>query len=543
MIGKVRSGWLLPATVASGILVLGALWYATSHSSKAHPPAVLVSYSEGVSGTVSRINPLFDSFNAVDSDVSALVFSGLTRLGPDGAVQPDLAESWDISDDGLTYTFHLRQRVTWHDGQPFTADDVVFTYNAIQDPAFKGDPDLGELFRNVTVTKVDDSTVSLRLVQPFAPLLARLAVGILPAHLLDGLDAEGLYSAAFNQQPLGTGPFQVTEVASDHVDLAANSSYYFGEPSIDRFELRLYPDDASLLKALKQNEVQGAFFRTSLSSVDRYNLATNHAWEVLQLPSTISTVLFFNNTEPPLEDKNIRQALAYATDRAKIIIDSANDQGVLANSAIPNGTWAYSAVLDRYPFDPAEAGRLLDEDGWTLQENGVRANNGQELRLTIVTNDDPQRLAIAQAVAEGWSAIGIPTEVSTQGPTTLLQDTLTPRLFLVALYGFDSGPDPDPYPGYHTSQARPGGNNLSGFSNPEADLILQNARQTSDPADRLSLYRQFQEIFASELPTLPLFQRTYTYVIDRHLENVGLPVLFDSSSRFVNVREWRLNGG
>ena len=400
-----------------------------------------------------------------------------------------------------------------------------------------------KLFRNVTVTKVDDSTVSLRLVQPFAPLLARLAVGILPAHLLDGLDAGGLYSAPFNQQPVGTGPFQVTEVASDHVDLAANSSYYFGEPSIDWFELRLYPDDASLLKALKQNEVQGAFFRTSLSSVDRYNLATNHAWEVLQLPSTISTVLFFNNTAPPLEDKNIRQALAYATDRAKIIIDSANDQGVLANSAIPNGTWAYSAVLDRYPFDPAEAGRLLDEDGWTLQENGVRANNGLELRLKIVTNDDPQRLAIAQAVAEGWSAIGIPTEVSTQGPTTLLRDTLTPRLFLVALYGFDSGPDPDPYPGYHTSQARPGGNNLSGFSNPEADLILQNARQTTDPADRLSLYRQFQEIFASELPTLPLFQRTYTYVIDRHLENVGLPVLFDSSSRFVNVREWRLNGG
>ncbi len=479
----------------------------------------------------------------VDADLSALVFSGLTRLGPDGTVLPDLAESWDISDDGLTYKFHLRQRVVWHDGQPFTADDVMFTYSAIQDPAFQGDPDLNELLRNVTVTKDDDATVSLHLTQPFAPLLAHLTVGILPAHLLDGLDAEGLYSGPFNQQPVGTGPFQVTAVASDHVDLTANSSYYLGKPSIDRLELRLYPDDASLVTALKQNEVQGAFFRTSLSSVDRYNLAINHAWDVLQLPSTTSTVLFFNTTVQPLEDKNVRQALAYATDRAKIIIDDANDQGALANSAIPNGTWAYSAVLDRYPFDPAEAGRLLDEDGWTLQDNGVRAKNGQELRLKIVTNEDVQRVAIAQAIAQGWSAIGVPTEVSTQGPTTLLRDTLTPRLFLVALYGLDSGPDPDPYPSYHTSQARPGGNNLSGFSDPQADSILQNARQTTDLGSRLSLYRQFQEIFATELPTLPLFQRTYTYVIDRHLEGVGLPVLFDSSSRFANVRDWRLNGG
>jgi peptide/nickel transport system substrate-binding protein len=543
VMSKTPSRWLLPAAVALGIVVLAALWYTTTHSSRANPPAPVVTYSEGVAGAISRINPLYDGFNEVDSDLTALIFSGLTRLGTDGTVQPDLAESWDISEDGLTYTFHLRPRVTWHDGEPFTADDVLLTYAAIQDPNFRGEPDLEELFRSLAVSKIDDSTVAIHLTQPFAPLLAHLTVGILPAHILKGLDAETLYSGPFNQQPVGTGPFELTDLSSDRAVLDANPSYYFGEPGIGRFELRFYPDEPSLLKALEDGQVKGAFFRSSLSASDRQYLEKNTDWQVMRLASTTSTILYFNDAAPLLQDRKVRQALAYATDRARFITTVLEGQAVPSDSPIPAGTWAYSAVLDRYTFDPAEAVRLLDQAGWTLQPNGVRARNGQELRLSIVTNEDAQRLAIAQQIGQAWTAMGIPTEVSAQGPTTLLRDILTPRLFLVALYGFDSGPDPDPYPAYHSSQATAGGNNLSGFSTPDTDLLLQTARQTSDVATRLALYRQFQEIFAGEVPSLPLFQRTYTYVIDRHLHGVGQPVLFDSSSRFVNVREWRSDGG
>jgi ABC-type transport system substrate-binding protein len=286
VISKARSRWLLPAAVASGILILAALWYTTSHSSEANPPALVVTYSEGVAGTVSRINPLYDSFNEVDADLTALVFSGLTRLGPDGNVLPDLAESWDISDDGLTYTFHLRSRVTWHDGEPFTADDVVFTYSAIQDPNFRGEPDLEELFRSLSVSKIDDSTVEIRVTQPFAPVLAHLTVGILPAHILKTLDAEALYSGPFSQRPVGTGPFRLTDVSSEHAVLDANPSYHFGEPNIRRFELRFYPDEPSLLKALKDGEVQGAFFRSSLNSDDPRLLETLHRRPRLSSTST-----------------------------------------------------------------------------------------------------------------------------------------------------------------------------------------------------------------------------------------------------------------
>jgi peptide/nickel transport system substrate-binding protein len=543
VIGKARFRWLLPAAVAAGIMALAALWYATSRSSGENPTSVRVDYSEGVAGSVSRINPLFASFNQVDTDLSALIFSGLTRLGPDGSVQPDLAESWDISDDGLDYRFHLRQHVSWHDGQPFVADDVIFTYQAIQDANFHGDSDLEELFRTISVTKVDEETVNLHLTQPFTPLLARLTVGILPSHILGGLDADGLFSGPFNEQPVGTGPYRLSGLQPDRVELEANSDYYLGVSAIKRLEIHLYPDEAQLLTALKQNEVQNAFFRTTLSSDGYATLAANSDWKVWQPSSTTSTVLFFNNASAPLNDPKVRQALVYGINRFGIIYNICEGHAVQADSPIPVGTWAYSPVLDRYKFDSDQASAMLDEAGWVRGDNGVRAKDGQEFTLKIVTNDDDLRKRVAETIAQNWSDIGVPTTVETQGATELLRDTLTPRQFQVAIYGFDGGPDPDLYPAYHSSQAGPGGNNLSGFSNSQADLLLQRGRQTSDPDARLTIYRQFQEVFAQEMPVLPLYMRTYTYVTNKHLDGVGQFVLFNSGSRFVNVSQWRLNGG
>jgi len=539
----VRSRWLLPLTVASGVVVLGALWYTTSHSSKVRPTLTVAVYSEGVAGAYNRINPLYDSFNEVDSDLTALIFSGLTRLGANGEVLPNLAESWEISSDELTYTFHLRPNVTWHDGQPFTADDVLFTYGAIRVPGFRGEPGLKELIRSLTVSKIDDTTVELHLNQPFAPLAAHLSVGILPAHLLEGLDADALYDGPFNQKPVGTGPFRLVDISADRAVLDANPSYHFGEPKLGRFELRFYPDEPSLLKALEDDEVRSAFFRSPLSSDDLWSIGGMSDRQVLRLSSTISTLLYFNNSASLLQDRRVRQALAYATDRERVIATAVEGQAIRADSPLPAGTWAYSAVLDRYAYDPGHAAKPLDEAGWTMQSTGVRAREGEEMRLTIVTNEDPQRLAVAQAIAASWSSLGVATAVMTYPPTVLLRDLLTPRLFVVALYGFDGGPDPDPYPAYHTSQATPGGDNLSGFSSPDSDILLQTARQTSDTATRLALYRQFQEVFAGEVPSLPLYHRTYTYVIGKELEGVGQPVLFNSSSRFCDVREWRTDGG
>jgi peptide/nickel transport system substrate-binding protein len=537
-----RSRWLLPVVVASGVLVLSVLWYQTSRSSHMAASLPAATHREGVAGSVSRVNPLYSSANEVDADLSALIFSGLTRLCPDGTVQPDLAESWDVSGDGLTYTFHLRQHVTWHDGEPFTADDVIFTYDALRDPNFRGQPAQAELFHNINFSKVDDATVAVRLTQPFAPLLSHLTVGILPSHVLQGQNADALYDSPFNQQPVGTGPFRLTDLSPQRAVLDANTNYYLGGPYLRRFEFHFYQDEPALTKGLKAGEVQSAFFRSPLNADDNQYLQSDTNLQVLQLPSTTSTVLYFNDAWPSLQDRNVRQALAYATNRPEIVSSILQGQAVEADSAIAAGTWAYYPVLDRYTFDPDQAAKLLDEAGWTLQPNGIRAKDGADLRLSIVTNDDALRTAAADDIARSWSALGIPTDVSVQGPTTLLRDMLLPHEFVVAIYGFDGGPDPDPYPAYHSSQARPGGQNLSGFSDAQVDLLLQNARQSSDVEARKALYRQFQEVLASELPNLPLYQRTFTYAVDKNLQGVTPGVLFDSSSRFSQVNGWRLEG-
>ena len=535
-----RARWLLLLTLTVGVLALGAVWYRASRLSQAHPPEPGGTYTEGIAGAPSHINPLFDSANDVDKDLSALIFSGLTRLGPDGEVLPDLAESWDIDDNGLSYIFHLREGVLWHDGEPFTADDVVFTFKALQDDNYRGEPARAELFRSLTVSKIDDLTVRVDLAQPFAPVLAYLSVGILPQHLLGDLDAGQLYASPFNQQPIGTGPFRLLDLSGDRAVLASNPSYHLGEPYLRRLELRFFTDEPTLLKALKEGQVLGAFFRSPLSADDRLYVESNDRWQVLQLPSTTYTILYFNNALPSLQDQRVRQALAYATDRDTITTAILDGQAVRADSPIPTGTWAHFSALEGYKYDPTRAAALLDEAGWVMQPGGVRAKDGQELRLNLVTNEEGSRVAVADAIAGSWSALGIPTVVSPQQPTSLLRDALMPHHFDVALYGFDSGLDPDPYPAWHSSQTAAGGNNLAGFVDPQSDLLLEMARQTSDVATRKALYRQFQEIFAWEMPSLPLYQRTLTYVVDRRLQGIESLVLFDSSSRFSEIRQWHL---
>jgi peptide/nickel transport system substrate-binding protein len=525
-----------------GIAIMALLWYTASRSSEANRPQSGGIYVEGVAGAPSRINPIFSSFNAVDSDLTALIFSGLTRLGLDGEVLPDLAESWDISADRLTYTFHLRGGVSWHDGEPFTADDVIFTIEALQDADYRGEPSLADLFRSLSAVKVDDLTVEVTLAQPFAPFLAYASVGILPAHLLSGLSAGDLYNAPFNQRPVGTGPFRLTDLSSERAILESYSTYHLGEPYLRRLELRFYADESRLLRALREGELRGAFFRSPLNTADRLDLENEEQWQVLKPPSSAYTILYLNNDSPFFADKRVRQALAYATDRYDIITKLLEDQAVRADSPIPAGTWAYYPALDRYGFDPAQAARLLDEAGWLLNPTGVREKDGQEMRFTLVTNEEEERIAVAEEMARSWSQVGVQATVSTQRATNLLRDTLMPRKFEAALYGFDSGLDPDPYPTWHSTQIEGGKGNLAGFVNANADSVLEEARQESDSQRRTALYREFQEVFAQELPSLPLFHRTFTYVVDKRLQGVEVGVLFDSGSRFSLVRQWHLEG-
>jgi len=533
-----RSRWPPLAILVLAIVALSGVWYATREGSEPQVAAHGGRYVEAIVGSPLRVNPLYAAFNDTDKDLAALVFSGLTRLGPDGTVLPDLAESWEVSPDARVYTFHLRHGITWHDGTPFTANDVIFTWSALSDSDFKGEPSLGQLWRQVDCGKRDDFTVVCELPQPFAPFPAQATIGILPRHRLEGLSAEGLFIAPFNEQPIGTGPFILRTLDSQMALLESNPHYHRGEPLAAEMELRFFPDYASAAAALQDGEVHGLFLGPEAAPDILEQLQQDTALQRLASHRNSYTLLYLNTAMPPLDDSSVRQAFLYALDRAAIIADRLDGRARLADSPIVRGTWAYSDDIESYPYDPQKALSLLAESGWQINSRGVLEKEGRELLLTILTDNDAERVAIGLQIVGQLRAIGVDGSLEPRPASELVSNFLLPRRFEAAIYGWDQGYDPDPYPAWHSSQVGERGLNLAGYADRRLDEVLSEARQTSDLEKRKALYKEFQEIFAEDVPSILLFYPVYNYFLDKDVKGVSLGILFEPSSRFANVHEW-----
>ncbi len=501
-------------------------------------------YIEGIAGAPNIVNPLFNQFNPVDRDLSALIFNGLARADERGVIKPDLASGWDISPDGLIYTFTLRSDVTWSDGAPFSAADVVYTVQTIQSSDYPGLTDIASLWRTVAITEVNPTTVRLQLSEPFAPFLDYATIGILPSHLLQDISAADLPTAQFSRQPIGTGPFVLDELTADHATLSPNPRYYGSRPYLGSLQFIFYPDHESLLTAYERGEIEG------ISQVTPELLARARALPALELQSAQlagMTLVFFNTAKPLFQDKLVRQALLYGMDRQKIIDGILQGQGILGSGPILPNSWAYDESVKKYPYDPQRAAELLAQAGWQdTNDDGVRAKNGEPLAFSIVTNtDDPLRARIAQQLADDWKKIGVAVDVELMPAPALVQEALRPRKFDAVLFGVTQLPaDPDPYALWHSTQTpdkSEAGQNYSGWENPEADDLLQEARRTADSAQRAELYRQFQTLFMQDVPAAILYYPVYTYGIDRRLHGVQLAPLLDASDRFRNISQWYIN--
>jgi peptide/nickel transport system substrate-binding protein len=503
-------------------------------------PAEGGTYAEGVLGYSDAINPiLLASANSVDRDLSALVFNGLTALDETGRLQPALATEWEISPDGTVYDFKLRRGVTWHDGFPFTAADVVFTVQALQDPDFQGDPVLHELWRNVTVEATGDYSVRFTLQEPFIPFINYTTVGVLPSHLLSDIPAAELPRHEFStRRPVGTGMYKVESVGPDRVMLVRNPSYWGRSPFLDRIELRSFGDWDSLLAAYDRGEIQG------IARVPPEHLADLDRMENAQLYSARSagyTMMYLNLQRPSasyFQDKSVRQALLYALDRQGLVDDILGGQGIVADSPILPGTWAYDASVRRYDYDPELATTLLEDAGWTDTDGDrIRDKDGITMTFTLLTGDDPASVQLGEAIAEQWRTIGVDATAKSVG-SRLVQDYIQPRDYDAALVEVGLTADPDPYPWWHSTQMGDGGQNYSGFSNEEADMAMEEARAITDSERRTQLYQQFQEIFAEEVPALVLYYPIYSRAVDSQVKGVQLSPLFFGSDRFRNLSDW-----
>jgi peptide/nickel transport system substrate-binding protein len=533
-----RPRWPLLLVLIAGVAIVVGLAYLPSDDSGEARPSRGGSYTEGVAGAPSRVNPLFAPFNDIDGDLTSLVFSGLVRLGANGAVQPDLADLPQVTPDGTTYIFELKPGLYWQDGERLDSADVVFTIEAIQDPDFQGDPVLADLFRDVTVEAQDERTVIITLPEPFAPFLARGAtVGILPEHLLGDLDAAGLAEAPFNERPTGSGPFRLARLTSTEAELAPFDSYHLGQPLLDEFHLRFYRDDAALMAALRNEEIDGALLRPGLEPDDIAFVDNDRDLVRRTLHGTTCSLVYLNPAVPAFAERSVRRALQYGLDRGALIENLLAGQALPMDSPLVPDLWAYVGDPEAYAYDVQRATAFLDTFGWELNA-GVREKDGQPFRFKLATSDDPVQAAIAQEIARQWGELGIEVEVEVSGASRFVEQVLLPRRFDAALVTIDPGPDPDPYPLWHSTQALGEGRNLAGFSNEDADRLLENGRLTSSPAERADDYRGFQEIFAQELPAVLLYTPTYQYVVRADVQGMSPGLLLDPSSRFNDIQLW-----
>lgn len=530
MIQHIR--WQVVVILVGALLVGSFLAYLAFTRTTVLVPERGGTYVEGLAGCPRCINPILCQYNDVDQDLVALVFNGLTKVGKENEIIHDLAESWEISEDGLVYTFHLRHDIRWHDGLPFTAEDVVFTAEAMQDPHYQGVSYLGALWRSVRAKKIDDYTVEFILKEPFAPFLEYTTIGILPAHLLAGVSAEDLPEHEFNRKPMGTGPFRVKELTEEHIVLEANPYFYGPKPYLSKIEFKLYPSYEEVYSAYERGEIEG-IGRVQPEDVPR--LASESQLNLLSAPLSGYAIVFLNLDNPRVpffQEKEIRQALLYGLDRQGIIDRDLKGYGLVAHSPIMPQSWAYYEGVTKYDYDPERASALLEEAGWRLRGD-AREKDGIRLEFTLLSDGDPRRAKLAEDLARQWEEIGVKAvpQVSSVG------DALRSHRFEAALVNLTILPDPDLYPFWHQTQIERG-QNYACFDNREASELLEEARRTTEQGRRVELYRSFQEIFAEEVPSLLLYYPVYIYAIDEKVKGVQVEAAINPSDRFRGIVRW-----
>ena len=536
--------------IVIGVAAIAFIVYQLVPRSTVMVPDTGGTYVEGVAGTPQYINPLLCQLHDEDRDLCSLTFAGLTQFTATGDVIPDLATEWEISSDGITYTFKLRQDAKWSDGDAVTADDVLFTAHMLQDPGFPGRSDIGGLWRTIKVNKLDNYTVQFELNQPLAPFLDFTTIGLLPQHILSGTKATDLNNLPFNLQPIGNGPWRVVEVNTtgnrvSSIALEPAPNYYGPKPNLSRIVFRYYPNVQAVFDGFRAGDVDGF---GNLTAADEQRAESRDDLTMYSATKSRYTAIFFNLRRDSgaiaLSDKVVRQALMFAIDRDKLVKDVLGGGAIVADTPFIPGTWAYNPDVKRYPYDPKRAEEVLRDNGYELatvapSNVSVWQKNGEPIAFTLLTQDDPTRRAVAEAIAKQWRDLGV--QVSVQPVRNLVRDFLGPRQFQVALVDNLVDGDPDPYPIWHRSQIVMPGQNYTGWDSKDASDWLEAARTTSDRTQRYELYRQFQDLFAEELPALPLYYPTYKYAISTRVKRVQIPPLIYPSDRLRTIGDWYIN--
>ena len=553
-----RIRWQILIATVTAALVFGLMAYLALTTAAVAKPLEGGVFVEYETSTPRQLNPLLSTpiSDPVAADLRALLFDGLMRIGPESLPEPALLQSRpELDETGTVYTFTLRSGVRWHDGEPLTVDDVLFTLRAVQSPGFVGDPQTGGIWRNVLLERIDQFSFRAILQTPLASFLSYATFPILPAHLLGDLAPEQWASTAYNLQPIGTGPYRLASpISGQNALLKANGAYFDGRPFLDSIEFRFDQNQQDALTAISRSEAVG-FGLNSTNEQSRANTprgAIRHA-----IPLAAYTTLTFNTRTAPLSDLGLRRALALGTDRDAVITQALGSAGQRLDTPLLPGWWASDPTTTPALTDATAAGEALTSLGYDVGADGVRVRDGQTLALVILTDDAADHVAAAGAIAAQWGALGIQTTVE-QVEAAVLEQRLRDHDFAVALHGWQrQGPDPDVlYALWHSSGVEDGFN-YAGIQDLEIDDQLTIGRESNDLEARQAAYRAFERRWVELAPGVTLYQPLYLYTTLGDLGGVQLdpeqstgditsfirPLLLGREERFRNIVGWYLRSG
>ncbi len=505
-------------------------------------------YTEGLVGAMGRLNPLLDWNNSADRDVDRLIYSGVMRFDARGLPEPDLAESWGTTADGTVYNFSLRPNAVWHDGTPVTSDDIIFSIELMKSPASFYPQDVKDLWSKVEIIRLSDQTLQFKIPEPYAPFLDYMTFGVLPKHLLEGVPLDQILNADFNLKPIGSGPFKFDHLLIDNgqivgVVLVRNEQYHLQKPYIEQVIFKYYSTSADALDAFQAGDVAG-ISRATDDVLPQALAEPNLSIYTSRLPQMGFVLFNLNNPEVAfLQEAKLRRALMLGLNRQRLIDAFMQGQAIPLDGPILPGSWAHYDGVEKIPYDADVAIALLKELGYSLSADGgaVRVKDGKPLAFSLVHPDDDVHTKMAQSIQENWAVIGVQVTLLPVPYASLQADYLGKRSYQAALVelSLPRTPDPDPYPFWHQAEAT-GGQNYSQWDNRSASEYLEQARVTADFGLRARLYRNFQVIFARELPSLPLYAPVYSYGVNNTVQAVQMPPLYDASDRFLLISQWYL---
>ena len=457
--------------------------------------------------------------DSASHEICALIYNGLIRYDKDLNITGELARSWDIKEEGRIIVFHLRDDVKWHDGMPFTAEDVFFTYQKLIDPDVRT-PYGGDFKKIESFEIIDPYTIKITYKEPFAPALSSWGMLIMPKHILE---IEDLNTTKYGRSPIGTGPYKFVRWKSgQRIDLKANEGYFDGKPYIDRYIYRIIPDTATMFLELQVEGVDFMGIAPLQYKRQTENEFFKKHYNKFRYPSFGYTYLGYNLLNDKFKDKRVRKALNLAVDKQELIDGVLMGLGRICTGPFVPESWAFDEKVMPDPYDLHAAKELLLEAGWSDSDgDGVIDKAGLPFEFTILINQgNDSRKYAAEIIQHQLSRIGIKVKIQVMEWSVLLTEFINKKRFEAILMGWGLSRDPDCYDIWHSSKTREGEFNFISYQNKQVDSLLEQGRRIFDQEKRADIYHKIHAMLYDEQPYMFLWVADSLPIVHKRFKGI-----------------------